>query len=126
MYWEADKAQLDELCQEVHRLVTNREYEKAKALAEQAMAAYPNAPQPHNLLGIVLEKMQCHALAMRHFRAAYALDPGYGPVGKSLDTFGTFRTWETPNFGDEDCEHDGKGRHGKTCDANGTGHVTRR
>ena len=50
MYWEADKAQLDELCQEVHRLVTNREYEKAKALAEQAMAAYPNAPQPHNLL----------------------------------------------------------------------------
>lgn len=46
MYWEADKAQLDELCQEVHRLVTNREFEKAKALAEQAMAAYPNAPQP--------------------------------------------------------------------------------
>ena len=39
------------------------------------MAENPHGAVPHNLMGILLEKESNHVLAMKHFRAAYALDP---------------------------------------------------
>lgn len=81
---------LDELCTSIRQLVLEKEYETCKQMICQAMVRFPHAPQPHNLWGIVLEKMGNHPLAMKHFRAAWALDPTYLPAEHNLETYGTF------------------------------------
>lgn len=64
------------------------------------MSKYPHAPQTHNLMGIILEKKEEHAAAMKHFRAALALDPTYYPAKHNLDMYGSeidyIVTHETP------------------------------
>lgn len=81
---------LTELCNTVKRLVLEKDYAQSQTLIVEAMQQYPHAPQPHNLLGIVLEKTGNHTLAMKHFRAAWALDPTYRPANHNLETYGTF------------------------------------
>lgn len=68
----------------------------------EAMKLYPNDPQPHNLYGIVLEKSGQHCLAMRHFRAAYALDPSYLPTQYNLQVYGTFDSLGQCYFDEDD------------------------
>ena len=60
-------------------------YEKAYALILEAMKARPDAPQPHNLLGIYYELGGDVDLARRHYRAAYSLDPTYSPACRNLE-----------------------------------------
>lgn len=81
---------LAELCASVRRLVAEKDYETCERIICQAMVEYPHAPQPHNLLGIILEKTGNHRLAMKHFRAAWALDSTYLPADYNLETYGTF------------------------------------
>lgn len=52
------------------------------------MGKYPHAPQPHNLYGVVLEYQNKHSEAMKHFRAAQALDPNYRPAKYNLSNYG--------------------------------------
>lgn len=82
--------EMDTLCTRVRNLVANGEYEGCIEPICKAMEQNPHAPQPHNLLGIVLEKLGDHLTAMKHFRAAWALDPTYTPAFHNLDTYGTF------------------------------------
>lgn len=82
--------ELDHLCATVRTLVAERAYERCVALICDAMEQHPHAPHPHNLMGIVLEKRGDHPAAMKHFRAAWALDPTYGPARQNLETYGTF------------------------------------
>ena len=78
--------QLQELCSAVRKYDAARDYQKCAVMICKAMGEFSNAPQPHNLFGIVLEKEGDHVLAMKHFRAAYALDPTYTPAhGPSAD-----------------------------------------
>ena len=49
------------------------------------MAENPHCAIPHNLMGILLEKEANHVLAMKHFRAAYALDPTYIPARYNME-----------------------------------------
>lgn len=72
--------QLQALCDGVRKYAKARDYQKYVTMICKAMGEFPNAPQPHNLLGIVMEKEGDHAGAMRHFRAAYALDSTYLPA----------------------------------------------
>lgn len=58
---------------------------KAYGLIIEAMGINPDAPQPHNLLGIWYESNADGDLARRHYRAAYALDPTYKPACKNLE-----------------------------------------
>ncbi|HOU11351.1 MAG TPA: hypothetical protein PL044_12090 [Clostridiales bacterium] len=58
---------------------------KAYSLIIEAMSINPDAPQPHNLLGIWYESNADGDLARRHYRAAYALDPTYKPACKNLE-----------------------------------------
>lgn len=51
----------------------------------EAMQIYPNAPHPHNLLGIFYELTGDEHLARRHYRAAYSLDPTYKPACRNLE-----------------------------------------
>ena len=94
---------LQKLCAAVRKYTAARNYPKCAAMISEAMMKFPNAPEPHNLLGIVLEKEGDHAGAMKHFRAAYALDPNYIPARQNLETYGTFFAGGRCAFDESDC-----------------------
>ncbi len=77
------------LCKTVKQLVSKMEFSESVKLITKAMSEYPDSPQPHNLIGIVYEKSGNHCMAMKHFRASYALDPTYSPAEKNLYNYGT-------------------------------------
>lgn len=81
---------LKQLCVRVKTLVLDGQLDTCVELICKHMSLYPHAPEPHNLLGIVLEKMGDHVNGMKHFLAAWALDPTYEPANHNLNTFGTF------------------------------------
>lgn len=95
--------QLQELCAAVRKYSADHDYQKCAAMICKAMGEFPSAPQPHNLFGIVLEKEGDHAGAMKHFRAAYALDPTYLPARQNLEVFGTFYSCGKCAFDESDC-----------------------
>lgn len=94
--------ELDQLCAVVRALVADGAYEICIESICKAMEKNPHAPQPHNLLGIVLEKQGNHMAAMKHFRAAWALDPTYTPASHNLNTYGTFFSHGTCAFDESD------------------------
>ena len=119
-------SELSELCEKVRALVDCGAYEQCEPLICEAMENYPHAPQPHNLMGILMEKTGNHACAMKHFRAAWALDPTYTPASQNLSNYGTFSSSGPVAFDACDCPEP----PAPTCtieyDANGVGHVVRR
>lgn len=84
------KSELDKLCELIRTLVSEGNYSECVNPICQAMVQFPHAPHPHNLLGIVLERQGDHVSAMKHFRAAWALDPTYSPANQNLEIYGTF------------------------------------
>ncbi len=82
--------ELDYLCVQIMQLCENKEYDACLSLLYEAMKVFPHDAQPHNLMGIVLEKMGNHLLAMKHFRAAWALNPSYLPSSRNMELYGTF------------------------------------
>ena len=92
----------------------------------QAMGEFPNAPEPHNLLGIVMEKEGDHAGAMKHFRAAYALDPTYLPARQNLDHYGTFYSRGGCAYDESDCPQEAPSPYEIQYDEKGIGHAVRR
>ncbi|MDD7363452.1 MAG: NAD-binding protein [Peptoniphilus sp.] len=97
------------LCFNVRELVHRDHYDDGMALIRDAMKEDPNSPEPHNLLGIILEKSGDHAGAMKHFRAAYALDPSYKPASHNLKTCGEFFSSGSFAYDDGDLEETGEG-----------------
>lgn len=63
----------------------SRDCDCAYSLIVEAMRADPDAPQPHNLMGIFYELTDDGNLARRHYRAAYSLDPTYKPACSNLE-----------------------------------------
>lgn len=122
-----EREQLFELCETVRGLSTWENIEQCKKMVREAMGKYPDAAQPHNLYGILLEKKGDHAGAMRHFRAAWALDPTYAPARQNLDRFGSFSAVKRPAYDEKDCQEEQKpSRYKVEYDENGVGHVVRR
>ena len=68
------------LCDVIRRLVENGAFDKAEREAARAMSEAPHAPEPHNLMGIILENENDHIGAMKHFRAAWALEQDFTPT----------------------------------------------
>lgn len=95
---------LSTLCVTVRELISIQDYEKCESLIRSAMGKYPHAPQPHNLIGILLEKKGDHLTAMKHFRAAWALDPTYIPTRQNLDCYGTFFSSGKCAYDESDCK----------------------
>lgn len=118
--------QLQELCAAVRKYFTARDYQKCAAMICKAMGEFPNAPQPHNLFGIVLEKEGDHVGAMKHFRAAYALDPTYTPARQNLEVYGTFYSCGKCAFDESDCPEAAPSPYVIEYDEKGIGHVVRR
>lgn len=93
---------LDELCNSIKELVLEKDYKNCERIIYKAMEEFPHAPHPHNLLGIVLEKKGEHLMAMKHFRAAWALDPTYSPANHNLEFYGTFLSRGACAFNESD------------------------
>ena len=92
------------LCTVVKAYARMGEYEKCEALICNAMRQFPSAPEPHNLFGALLEIKGDHVEAMKHFRAALALDPTYLPARENLGRCGTFFAQGKCAFDVSDCE----------------------
>jgi len=101
-----ERRELLALCGQIRELVQRRDFVSAKRLVSVAMGDHPHAPEPHNLLGVLLEMRGDHAAAMKHFRAAWALDPTYVPARQNLDTFGTFLSRGRCAYDESDCPKD--------------------
>ena len=69
------------------KLIENREYDKCDSEIRKAMSADPHSAVQHNLMGILLEVKGNHILAMKHFRAAYALNPTYVPARFNMEKY---------------------------------------
>jgi Tfp pilus assembly protein PilF len=91
------------LCSKARALIENGELAECEKLVCNAMERYPHMPEPNNLLGILLERRGDHVLAMKHFRAAWALDPSYRPARQNLDGYGSFYPNKRIAFDESDC-----------------------
>lgn len=76
---------LIKLCKDVKKMVMAHDYKTCQHEILKVMGEYPDSAIPHNLYGILLEKQNHYQLAMKHFRAAYALDPTYIPARYNME-----------------------------------------
>lgn len=122
-----EKEKLMELCNQVRLLINDRKYEECEKMITDSMKKYPHAPEPHNLMGMFLEVDDNHLLAMKHFKAAWALDPTYLPSRHNLEAFGTFFSKGEGAYDETDCP---ALEEKVTCvveyDEKGIGHIVRR
>ena len=122
-----ERYMVKDLCNQVRKLIDNREYESCYEIITGEMKKSPHAPEPHNLLGMLLEKEGDHILAMKHFRAAWALDPTYLPARHNLEVFGTFFSNGAGAYDEDDCPIlEEKNIYTVEYDEKKVGHVIRR
>lgn len=118
-----ESRELQQLCDTIRTLLPEGEYKKCEELIAEAMGKYPDAAQPHNLFGLLLEREGDHASAMKHFRAARALDPTYQPARQNLEHYGTFYSSGTVAYDESDCRQNKQREVQVVYDAQGVGHV---
>ena len=113
----------------IRLLVAQRHFSEAEDEAAKAMAAAPHAAQPHNLMGIIAESRNDHVQAMKHFRAAWALDPTFLPARINIERYGSFSGQMPRPVYDETectpCPAESRGAYRIEYDAKGVGHVIR-
>lgn len=81
--------EFDQLLQEAINKLKNDAMEDAYKYIMRACEVDPNAPQPHNLLGIWYEFKGKSDLARKHYRVAYVLSPTYKPASENLERVST-------------------------------------
>lgn len=113
------------LIKRIRALVTDRDYQQGKAVAAQALGDYPDAPEPHNLLGIIYEKTGDHIRAMKHFQAAEALDPTYVPARVNMERFARLKPSALCAFDESDCQPENNCEAYLFFDTTGVGHIAR-
>lgn len=125
-----NKEELISLCRTAKELIGIHDYQKCEILICNLIGRYPHAPEPHNLLGILAEKMGDHPSAMKHFRAACALDPTHQPARQNLECYSTFFSNGRRAYDESDCisvETIGNCSNYKAeYDSHGVGHIIRR
>ena len=87
-------------------MIEHREFDPCEALLATAMFQNPHSAVPHNLMGLLLEKKRKHEDAMKHFRAANALDPAYAPARWNLEGFAEFYKTRKDAYSVSDCDFD--------------------
>ena len=120
------KQELADKVQRVQKLINMRDYESCRSMICGLMSCFPDSPVPHNLMGILLESRQEHVRAMKHFRAAYALDPTYIPARYNMDQYGSLQFRIKCAFSEADVET-GRDKHFEIqYDERGIGHLVRK
>lgn len=124
---DRDQQALCALCIRFREQLNARLYKDCESQIAAAMRDYPHAAQPHNLMGVLMEAEDDHAGAMRHFRAAWALDPTYRPARYNMERTGTFYSAGACAIDESDCPApQDRPRYKVEYDAQGIGHVVRR
>lgn len=95
--------QLILLCEDVKQEIKHCKLQEAKKRIAEAMQEYPDSAVPHNLMGILLEISGRHPQAMKHLRAAWALDPTFIPARYNMENFGSFHYKRVYVYTEEDC-----------------------
>ncbi len=67
-----------------------RDIPSSRSKIASAIMLDMDAPEPHNLLGILYEMMGDDNAARKHYRAAYALDPTFKPSCRNLERLVVF------------------------------------
>ena len=98
-----EETELKELCKKVRKLVQTKEFTEGMAELTGAMRLFPHAPEPHNLMGLLLECSGNKVLAMRHYRAAWALEPSYRPARQNIERCGGLSSKDKYAFDESDC-----------------------
>ena len=108
--------ELDRFCKEIEEHVQKGKLGECEQLIPQYMQKYPDSAIPHNLLGIVLEKQGKHVEAMKHFRAAAALDAEFLPASYNMEQYSSLRRKCAiePMYGWEDCRSEHRWNYGNT------------
>ena len=96
--------ELHDLVAEAKEMIGRREFEACEALLATAMFQSPHSAVPHNLMGLLLEKRRKHEDAMKHFRAANALDPAYAPSRWNLEAYAEFYKTRADAYFASDCD----------------------
>lgn len=121
---QTDKQQIHDRIVAIKTEIEQHQYQEGFRQITQAMAAYPDAAWPHNLLGILLEHQGRHSLALRHFRAAADLEPGYQPAEENLDHYSKVFSPHAPDYGDEQPQEHPAGKY-TTRSVDGINYVVR-
>ena len=120
---------MQNLTARVRALVAQRHFSEAEDEAAQAMAAAPHDAQLHNLMGIIAESRNDHVQAMKHFRAAWALNPTYRPARINMERYGSFsRQMPRPVYDETECAPcpaESRPAYRVEYDKHGIGHVIR-
>ncbi|MGJ0022382.1 hypothetical protein [Streptococcus dysgalactiae] len=101
------KTQIDRklLVNQTKALLAKKQYDDCFELLADDMKKNPHLPEPHNLMGILLEEKGDHLLAMKHFRVALDLDPTYLPAEYNLEHYGSFSPSGHCAYDKKDCLH---------------------
>ncbi len=96
---------MTDLCMKVKKYIEEKDWDSCMELIPRYMERYPNSAVPHNLLGIVLESQGHHSDAMRHFRAAWSLDPTFLPASQNIDAYSLYDSEKDvkPAYTVDDC-----------------------
>ena len=96
--------ELLDLIAKAKEMISRREFDACEALLATAMFQSPHSAVPHNLMGLLLEKKRKHEDAMKHFRAANALDPAYAPSRWNLEGYAEFYKTRADAYTSGDCD----------------------
>lgn len=125
------KTKSDSLSQTVKTYIEQGNYESAEMNIAEAMAENPHDANPHNLMGILKEHENDHVLAMKHFRAAWALDPTFRPARFNMNKYAACfdsGRFNPDAYEDSDCKDEDKklNLYKVEYDEHGIGRVVRR
>ena len=98
-----EKKEMSALCDSVKHLASKCDFMTCEKMIADAMCRYPHSPRPHNLMGVLYEIRNDHEGAVKHFRAAWSLDPTYIPARHNLDNFASFYISGKFAFDESDC-----------------------
>ncbi|HZW49074.1 MAG TPA: hypothetical protein VFF80_02925 [Bacillota bacterium] len=123
----ADSQKRKILCDSFRDLSEKGDYLECEQLIISAMGKYPHSPVPHNLMGVLLEYQNDHLAAMKHFRAAWALDPTYMPARMNLEHYSSFVPLGPYVIDEGDCMvEESREAYKIEYDEHGIGHVLKR
>lgn len=70
--------------------IQNSNFKTAKLYLQDAFSLDESSPKIHNLLGVIAEMSYEKGKAIKHFRAAYGLDPSFKPAVQNLEKITTY------------------------------------
>ncbi|MFP4371511.1 MAG: response regulator [Halanaerobium sp.] len=85
--------------------INKRDFSRAKEMLQKATSINSEKPEPFNLLGIIYEMQHKQGEAMKMYRAALALEPGYKPANDNIERAGESIgsiDLDNVNFGDDE------------------------